>query len=119
MAEMVPRGLKRPATEYVTANRARLAFREAMIPLLQAHDALLSPTAPGTAPAGLGWTGDASLCAPWSSTGVPSLSLPTGVDDTGLPLALQLVQAPGGTARLLGVAAWCEHVVGFAARPRE
>ena len=119
MAEMIPRGLARAATEYVTANQARLAFREAMIPLLEAHDALLSPTAPGTAPAGLGWTGDASLCAPWSSAGVPSLSLPTGVDDTGLPLALQLVQAPGGTARLLGVAAWCEHVVGFAARPRE
>ena len=119
MAEMIPRGLARAATEYVAANRARLAFREAMIPLLEAHDALLSPTAPGTAPAGLGWTGDASLCAPWSSAGVPSLSLPTGVDDTGLPLALQLVQAPGGTARLLGVAAWCEHVVGFAARPRE
>jgi aspartyl-tRNA(Asn)/glutamyl-tRNA(Gln) amidotransferase subunit A len=118
MAEMVPRGLQRPATEYVTANRARLAFREAMVPLLEAHDALLSPTAPGPAPAGLGWTGDASLCAPWSSAGVPSLSLPTGVDDTGLPLALQLVQAPGGTARLLGVAAWCERVVGFAARPR-
>ncbi len=118
MAEMIPRGLARPATEYVAANRARLAFREVMIPLLEAHDALLSPTAPGPAPAGLGWTGDASLCAPWSSAGVPSLSLPTGVDPAGLPLAVQLVQAPGGLARLLGAAAWCEGVVGFAARPR-
>jgi aspartyl-tRNA(Asn)/glutamyl-tRNA(Gln) amidotransferase subunit A len=117
MAEMIPRGLARPATEYVTANRARLAFREAMIPLLEAHDALLSPTAPGAAPAGLGWTGDASLCAPWSSAGVPSVSLPTGLDAGGLPLALQLVQAPGGLARLLGAAAWCEGVLGFAARP--
>jgi aspartyl-tRNA(Asn)/glutamyl-tRNA(Gln) amidotransferase subunit A len=117
MAEMIRRGLARPATDYVTANRARLAFREVMIPLLEAHDALLSPAAPGTAPAGLGWTGDASLCAPWSSAGVPSISLPTGVDAAGLPLALQLVQAPGGLARLLGVAAWCEGVVRFAARP--
>jgi len=117
MAEMIRRGLARSATEYVTANRARLAFREVMIPLLEAHDALLSPAAPGTAPAGLGWTGDASLCAPWSSAGVPSISLPTGVDAAGLPLALQLVQAPGGLARLLGVAAWCEGVVRFAARP--
>jgi Asp-tRNA(Asn)/Glu-tRNA(Gln) amidotransferase A subunit family amidase len=48
---------------------------------------------------------------------VPSLSLPTGVDAAGLPLALQLVQAPGGLSRLLGVAAWCEGVVRFAARP--
>jgi aspartyl-tRNA(Asn)/glutamyl-tRNA(Gln) amidotransferase subunit A len=117
MAEMVARGLRRPATEYVAANRARRAFREAMLPLLQAHDALLSPTAPGPAPAGLGWTGDASLCAPWSSAGVPSITLPTGLDGAGLPLALQLVQAPGGTPRLLGIAAWCERVIGFTARP--
>jgi Asp-tRNA(Asn)/Glu-tRNA(Gln) amidotransferase A subunit family amidase len=119
MAEMIPRGLARPATEYVTANRARLAFREVMTPLLEAHDALLSPTAPGPAPAGLGWTGDASLCAPWSSAGVPSISLPTGVDAGGLPLALQLVQAPGALERLLGVAAWCERVVNFTARAGE
>ena len=119
LAEMIPRGLARPATEYVAANRARLAFREAMIPVLEAHDALLSPTAPGPAPAGLGWTGDASLCAPWSSAGVPSITVPTGLDAAGLPLALQLVQAPAGLARLLGVAAWCERIVGFDARPGE
>jgi Asp-tRNA(Asn)/Glu-tRNA(Gln) amidotransferase A subunit family amidase len=117
MAEMVARGLRRPAVGYVAANRARLAFRDAMIPLLEAHDALLSPTAPGPAPAGLGWTGDASLCAPWSSAGVPSITLPTALDGAGLPLALQLVQAPAGTTRLLGVAAWCERVLGFTARP--
>ena len=117
LAEMIPRGLARLATEYVTANRARLAFREAMIPLLEAHDALLSPTVPGVAPAGLGWTGDASLCAPWSSAGVPSISIPTGLDATGLPLALQLIQAPSNLEWLLGVAAWCEGVVAFRAKP--
>jgi amidase len=115
--EAVASGLKRLATEYVAASRARLAVRDDVLPLLEAHDALLSPTAPGPAPAGLGWTGDASLCAPWSSTGVPSLTLPTGLDPAGLPLALQLVQAPGGLARLLGVAAWCEGVLRFDARP--
>ena len=76
-AAMMPIGLKRSAVEYVVANRARHAFRDAVIPLLEAHDALLSPTALGPAPAGLGWTGDASLCAPWSSAGVPSISIPT------------------------------------------
>ena len=48
---------------------------------------------------------------------MPSISLPTGLSANGLPLALQLVQAPGGLARLLGVAAWCERVVAFAERP--
>ncbi|HEX9820839.1 MAG TPA: amidase [Methylomirabilota bacterium] len=118
MAELVRIGLTRTGTEYVAANRRRLAFREAMTPLLMAHDALLSPTAPGPAPAGLGWTGDASLCAPWSSAGVPSITLPTGVAASGLPLALQLVQAPGASARLLGIATWCERSIAFDARPR-
>ncbi len=117
LRSLVESGLKRGGTEYVRAQRARLAFREAVIPVLAGHDALLSPTAPTTAPAGLAATGDASLCAPWSSAGVPAISLPSGLDAAGLPLAVQLVQAPGRLPRLLGVAAWCERVLGFAARP--
>src|SRR5207253_2303057 len=64
----VKSGLGRSATEYVDAHRARLAFRDDVMPLLAGVDALLTPTAPGVAPAGLGNTGDASLCGPWSST---------------------------------------------------
>jgi aspartyl-tRNA(Asn)/glutamyl-tRNA(Gln) amidotransferase subunit A len=113
IAEMIRVGLGHTAVDYVAANRARLAFREAAMPVLAAHDALLSPTAPATPPEGLAFTGDASLCAPWSSAGVPSISLPSGVSDTSrLPLAIQLVQAAGADARLLGVAAWCERVLG-------
>lgn len=113
IAEMIRVGLGHTAVDYVAANRARLAFREAVMPLLAAHDALLSPTAPATPPEGLAFTGDASLCAPWSSAGVPSVSLPSGVSEAShLPLAIQLVQAAGADARLLGVAAWCERVLG-------
>jgi len=82
-----------------------------------AHDALLSPTAPTPAPQGLGSTGDGSLCAPWTSAGVPAVSLPSGIAASGLPYAIQLVQAAGGSARLLGVAAWCERVLGFSQAP--
>jgi Asp-tRNA(Asn)/Glu-tRNA(Gln) amidotransferase A subunit family amidase len=80
-------------------------------------DALLSPTAPGVAPASLASTGDGSLCAPWSYSGVPAISLPSGVAPSGLPHAIQLVAAAGRDAHLLGVAAWCERVLGFAAAP--
>lgn len=112
IAETIRIGLGRSAVDYVAANRARLLFREAVMPLLAAHDALLSPTAPSTAPEGLASTGDASLCAPWSSAGVPSISLPSGLGRGRLPLAVQLVQAAGADARLLGAAAWCERVLG-------
>jgi len=87
------------------------------MPLLMAHDALLCPTAPAPAPAGLGSTGDGSLCAPWSNAGVPAISLPSGIAPSGLPHAIQLVQAAGASARLLGVAAWCERVLGFSQAP--
>jgi aspartyl-tRNA(Asn)/glutamyl-tRNA(Gln) amidotransferase subunit A len=116
--ELAETGLKQPVAVYVRANRARLAFRDEVIPLLREYDALLSPTAPATAPAGLAWTGDASLCAPWSSAGAPSISLPSGVDGAGLPQAIQLVAGAGAEARLLTAAAWCEAVLAFTEVPR-
>jgi len=117
MRRLIEAGLGVSATAYVTANRARLAFRDDVTPLLAAHDALLSPTAPAPAPAGLGSTGDGSLCSPWSNAGVPAITLPSGIASSGLPHAIQLVQAGGASTRLLGVAAWCERVLGFSRAP--
>jgi aspartyl-tRNA(Asn)/glutamyl-tRNA(Gln) amidotransferase subunit A len=117
MRSLIEAGLRVSATAYVNANRARLAFRDEVMPLLAAHDALLCPTAPAPAPAGLGSTGDGSLCSPWSNTGVPAITLPSGMASSGLPHAIQLVQAAGASSRLLGVAAWCERVLGFTRIP--
>ena len=117
MRRLIEAGLGVSATAYVTANRSRLAFRDDVTPLLSAHDALLSPTAPAPAPAGLGSTGDGSLCSPWSNAGVPAITLPSGIASSGLPHAIQLVQAAGASTRLLGVAAWCERVLGFTRAP--
>ncbi len=117
MRRLIEAGLRLAATAYVGANRARLAFRVEVMPLLAAHDALLCPTAPAPAPAGLGSTGDGSLCSPWSNAGVPAITLPSGIASSGLPHAIQLVQAAGASSRLLGVAAWCERVLGFTRIP--
>ena len=117
MRSLVEAGLGVSATAYVGANRLRLAFRDEVMPLLSAHDALLGPTAPAPAPPGLGSTGDGSLCAPWSNAGVPAISLPSGIAASGLPHAIQLVQAAGASNRLLGVAAWCERVLAFTRAP--
>src|SRR5206468_3613094 len=117
MRSLVEAGLRLSATAYVSANRARLAFRGDVMSLLAAHDALLCPTAPAPAPAGLGSTGDGSLCAPWSNAGVPAITLPSGIASSGLPHAIQLVQAAGASSRLLTVAAWCERQLGFTQAP--
>ena len=62
-------------------------------------------------------TGDARFNRPWSLCGNPSLSLPTGVTEENLPLAVQLAGAPHTEDRLLEIGGWCESVIGFRARP--
>src|SRR5215470_3555322 len=115
--DLIATGLARPAVAYVHAQRARVAFRDDVMPLLQSYDALLSPTAASSAPEGLAATGDPWFCAPWSSAGVPALSLPIDVSANGLPHALQLVGASGQDAMVLAVAAWCERVLDFKGSP--
>jgi len=44
--------------------------------------------------------------------------LPSGIASSGLPHAVQLVQAAGASGRLLAVAAWCERVLAFAEVPQ-
>jgi Asp-tRNA(Asn)/Glu-tRNA(Gln) amidotransferase A subunit family amidase len=119
IAELITAGLARKAPELVRAERVRVAFREGMAPLLGAVDALLSPAAPGPAPQRAEGTGDFSLCAPWSFIGVPTISIPSGLNEAGLPFAVQLVGGPARLGRLLGAAAWSERVIDFEARPPE
>ena len=115
--EIVLAGLARTGDEIAAAERTRDAARQAFAPVIVAVDAVVTPVAQSSAPALTGGTGDGSLCAPWSTIGVPAITLPTGVDGAGLPLAIQLVGSLGDPSRLLDVATWCERVIGFDARP--
>src|SRR5262249_5702410 len=97
-----------PSAIYLHAQRLRRRVRAAMARSLETVDALLLPTAIDVAP-GCDTTGARSLQAPFSLTGFPSLSLPSGVlEEEGLPLAVQLAAAPWQEARLLSVGRWCE-----------
>lgn len=117
MRALIEQGLAQPAAKYVRANRARLGFRSDMLTVLAEVGTLLVPTTPAPAPAGLGWTGDASMCAPWSYAGVPAITLPSGLSTAGLPLAVQVVTGAGQEGALLDVAQWCEDAIAFTAAP--
>jgi Asp-tRNA(Asn)/Glu-tRNA(Gln) amidotransferase A subunit family amidase len=78
-------------------------------------DALLVAPATGEAPVGLGYTGDASMCAPWTFLGVPAISLPIALGPAGLPLGAQLIGAAQHDERLLAVAEWVEARAGWQA----
>jgi Asp-tRNA(Asn)/Glu-tRNA(Gln) amidotransferase A subunit family amidase len=72
----------------------------------QRYDAILMPAAPGTAPEGLGSTGDPTFCTLWTLCGLPAISVPLMEGANGLPLGVQLIGPRHGDARLLRTARW-------------
>jgi Asp-tRNA(Asn)/Glu-tRNA(Gln) amidotransferase A subunit family amidase len=82
-------------------DQLRIAYQKLVIEF----DACITLAAPGAAPVGIDWTGDAVFNAPASLLGIPALSLPV-LSDEGLPLGLQLTGFAHRDAALFGVAAW-------------
>lgn len=74
-------------------------------------DALIVPSAPGAAPAGLEATGDPLFSRMWNLLQLPTVALPFGTDTNGLPLGIQLIARRGDDARLLDIATWAQDAL--------
>jgi Asp-tRNA(Asn)/Glu-tRNA(Gln) amidotransferase A subunit family amidase len=70
------------------------------------HDALLVPSAPGEAPAGLEATGDPIFNRMWTLLHTPAVTLPSHTGSHGLPVGVQVIGPLGMDDRLLAIAAW-------------
>jgi Asp-tRNA(Asn)/Glu-tRNA(Gln) amidotransferase A subunit family amidase len=70
-----------------TSRRARQAFADVMADI----DVILTPSAPGAAPHGLGSTGRPTFNRLWTLLGPPCINVPGLVDREGLPLGVQVV----------------------------
>jgi amidase len=101
-----------PRQRYLEAQallaRCRAQFAVAIAPF----DALLTASAPGEAPAGLGDTGEAMFNRWGSGLLVPCLNLPAFTGPKGLPVGIQLMGAFGDDTRLLRAAKWIAPRVG-------
>jgi Asp-tRNA(Asn)/Glu-tRNA(Gln) amidotransferase A subunit family amidase len=53
-------------------------------------DLWVSPPATGDAPEGIEATGDPNMNLPWTHAGLPTITVPAGKSQRGLPLGLQL-----------------------------
>ncbi len=100
------------AADYFHALRLRRQFAEDLWALAATVDALVTPSTPTPAPAGLGSTGDPMFQQPWTFAGMPAITVPSGLSEGGLPLGIQLIGTPLRDAELLGITAWCEKVLG-------
>lgn len=91
-AELIERGKGVSPAELEEALAGREKLRAELTALMDAHgiDLWISPSAPGVAPVGLESTGDPVMNLPWTYSGLPTLGLPSGRDESGLPYGLQL-----------------------------
>ena len=71
-------------------------------------DALLTPSAVGEAPEGLGSTGNPNFNSIWTLAWTPCITMPNGTGPKGLPLGIQLVGARAHDEALFDIAAWVE-----------
>ena len=108
---MLRRGLDTDAATYSQALERRLRFITDMHLLAEQADVLLTPSTPTPALADLTNTGNTMFQGPWTSSGLPTITIPSGLAESGLPMGLQIIAAPFREERLLAAARWCERVL--------
>jgi Asp-tRNA(Asn)/Glu-tRNA(Gln) amidotransferase A subunit family amidase len=101
-------GRELPIAAYVEAIETAEAFRGHLDDIFGDVDLLLTPSAAGEAPQGLGSTGDPSFNSIWTLAWTPCLTLPAGTGPSGLPLGVQLVGQRFRDEALFDAAAWVE-----------
>jgi Asp-tRNA(Asn)/Glu-tRNA(Gln) amidotransferase A subunit family amidase len=109
----VKAGKEHSGFAYLRAKSTQERLRAALPGEMSGFDAILTVPAFGEAPEGLGYTGDASYCAPWTLVGAPAVALPAGFGRRGLPLGIQVVGSYRQDLHLLRVAKWIEGALHF------
>ena len=106
-------GLIIPPTTYLKAQRLRRQFRADMGEMAARVDVVMTPATPAPAPKDLNTTGDAAFQVPWTAAGLPTVTVPTGLSDLGMPMAVQFGGPWAEEGRVLGAAQWCERIAGL------
>ncbi|GGU45646.1 amidase [Nocardioides albus] len=125
----IEKGLAQSTADVQWAERARGALIHHVMDFFDDHDVLVVPSAPlppfpveWPAPQEIDGT-ELTTYIDWiaitfciSLTGCPVVALPSGLDQDGLPIGVQLVGRPGSEARLLSYAQRFEQGVEIASR---
>lgn len=90
-ADLIREGQQVTIGALAEARLGRGRLRGELERLMEQHgiDVWVSPAAPGPAPEGIESTGNPIMNFPWTHAGLPTVSLPAGRAENGLPLGLQ------------------------------
>jgi Asp-tRNA(Asn)/Glu-tRNA(Gln) amidotransferase A subunit family amidase len=109
--ELVEQGFAIKADAYDDARRTASQARGALADLMADVDVILSPSAPGAAPKGLGSTGSSTFNRLWTLMGPPCVNVPGMADAAGLPLGIQVIGRFGQDRAALEAALFVESLV--------
>jgi len=110
LREQLDRAAAISADTYDAARRSSSRARRVLADTMAEHDVILTPSAPGAAPRGLGATGDPMFNRLWTLMGAPCVNLP-GFHDGDLPLGIQIVGRFGRDRAVLEAALFVERAV--------
>ena len=117
LRQIIEAGVLVPVIRYLQAQRMRRAFRIEMAAIARRVDVLLTPSTPTAAPKDLTNTGNPAFQSPWTTAGLPTVTIPYGLGKSGLPLGIQFAGPPFDEAKLLSVAKWCESIIDVTLTP--
>lgn len=102
-------------TEYEDALAVKASAEKFFADFFLEFDAIIAPAAAGEAPRFGSGTGDPIFCTLWTLAGLPCVTLPLLVGETGLPIGVQLIGAAEKDDRLLRTARWLQDTLASAA----
>jgi Asp-tRNA(Asn)/Glu-tRNA(Gln) amidotransferase A subunit family amidase len=96
---------------YDAARRTTKRARQKLAEVMTDFDVLLTPSAPGAAPKGLGSTGASIFNRLWTLMGTPCVNVPGLRDEMSLPLGVQVVGHFGDDREALAAAWFVERAI--------
>jgi len=111
LRDQLDRAVAITADDYDAARRTASRARQVLADVVADCDAILTPSAPGAAPHGLGATGDPMFNRLWTLMGAPCVNVAGLSDDNGLPLGVQIVGRFGRDRAALEAALFVEQAV--------
>jgi Asp-tRNA(Asn)/Glu-tRNA(Gln) amidotransferase A subunit family amidase len=109
LSELIEMGLAQAVSVYLADRRALEAAKRELATIFRDYDAILTPSARGEAPEGLGATGDPVFSRMWTLLQGPNIALPVQRGPHGLPTGIQLVGGYAADPELLATARWVEE----------
>lgn len=105
---IITRGRQISQAEYEDALAVKTSAEAFFADFFVEFDAIIAPAAAGEAPKLGGGTGDPIFSTLWTLAGLPCVTLPLLVGETGLPIGVQLIGPVEKDDRLLRTARWLQ-----------